>query len=473
MPVGVPHGPLRDFLGWYLDAFELGPTDRFALLAGPGHDPVLREMFGALLAGARLHVPPAGVTTDIGRLLDWLVESRITVLHATPGLLELMVRLAQDAVPGSRLERLRLIVAGGAPLTWGLVRRLRALTGAEIVNAYGTTETPQIASCHRVAPGDGDGQPDGAQVPVGAGVAGQSLLVLTPRGRLAGVGQRGEVVVRGRNLALGYAGGHGPGHRFGEDLQPGVRTFRTGDLGRYGADGLVRLDGRTDRQVSIDGYRIELGEVEATALRHPLVRQAIASLTHGAIGPLLTLRVTVSGPLRDSDLRTFLRDRIPAPAVPVSVQVVGEFRLGPTGKVLPCGPTLPSAPAGEPVGSRGAAGPGQPPPEPERALMAIEDTIRGVLGRSIGPDENFFDAGLTSLALVQLHEVSTRELPTALPVTALFAYPNLRALRRYLSGGEVAVPAAAHRPADTGQLRRIGSARRELRRRIRSESEQS
>ena len=486
LPVSVPHGPLRDFLHWYIDAFALGSADRFALLAGPGHDPVLREMFGALLAGARLHVPPADVATDVGSLLDWLAESRITVLHATPALLELMVRVGQDA---ARLDRLRLVVVGGAPLTWGLVRRLRALTGAEIVNAYGTTETPQIASCHRIVPEDGDRQPDGAQVPVGAGVAGQDLLVLTARARLAGVGQRGEVVVRGRNLALGYVGGHGPGHRFGDDPQPGVRTFRTGDLGRYGPDGLVRLDGRADRQVSIDGHRIELGEIEASALRHPLVRQAVASLTVGAIGPMLTLQVTASGPLQDGDLRTFLRVLLPAHAVPVSVHVVGEFRLGPTGKVLPADPPagVPGSTAGGSDGTAGAppGGIGDSAPvgstapstgpltEAERALVAIEDTIRGVLGRSIGPDENFFDAGLTSLALVQLHEVSTRELSTALPVTAMFAHPNLRALRRYLSGGEVAAPAVANRPTDAGQLRRIGSARRELRRRIRSESERS
>jgi hypothetical protein len=190
---------------------------------------------------------------------------------------------------------------------------------------------------------------------------------------------------------------------------------------------------------------------------------------------MLTLQVTASGPLQEGDLRTFLRVLLPAHAVPVSVQVVGEFRLGPTGKVLPADPV----PAGVP-GSIGDSAPvGSTAPstgpltEAERALVAIEDTIRGVLGRSIGPDENFFDAGLTSLALVQLHEVSTRELSTALPVTAMFAHPNLRALRRYLSGGEVAAPAVANRPTDAGQLRRIGSARRELRRRIRSESERS
>jgi yersiniabactin nonribosomal peptide synthetase len=115
--------------------------------------------------------------------------------------------------------------------------------------------------------------------------------------------------------------------------------------------------------------------------------------------------------------------------------------------------------------------PNDPLPASERALMAIERAIRGVIGRSIGKDENFFDAGLTSLALVQLHQVSTRELADPFPVTVMFAYPNLRALRRYLIEGESVAPTVVNPAVDGGRLRRIGNARRELRKRIRSESE--
>jgi hypothetical protein len=106
----------------------------------------------------------------------------------------------------------------------------------------------------------------------------------------------------------------------------------------------------------------------------------------------------------------------------------------------------------------------------DRAFLAIEVTIEVILGRPVGPDENFFEAGLTSLDLVRLHEVGTRQLTTELPVTAMFAYPNLRALRRHLAGEGTAVDLGG-RPAAASHVRRIGSARRELRKRNRSESE--
>lgn len=109
----------------------------------------------------------------------------------------------------------------------------------------------------------------------------------------------------------------------------------------------------------------------------------------------------------------------------------------------------------------------------EHALQVMERTVRAVLGRPIGPDENFFDAGLTSLTLVQLHQVSTRELPDPFPVTVMFACPNLRALRRHLTeeAPAPAAPGGLLRPTDATQLRRTAVARRELRRRIRTESE--
>lgn len=104
----------------------------------------------------------------------------------------------------------------------------------------------------------------------------------------------------------------------------------------------------------------------------------------------------------------------------------------------------------------------------QRALAAIEDAISGALGRPIGPDENYFDAGLTSVGLVRLHGACTSDLAEPFPVTVMFAYPNLRALGRYLADGEAAPAAAPGRGVDGNRLRRIGTARRDLRKRNRT-----
>jgi hypothetical protein len=97
-------------------------------------------------------------------------------------------------------------------------------------------------------------------------------------------------------------------------------------------------------------------------------------------------------------------------------------------------------------------------------LVVFERLARQAVGRPIGRDENFFEAGLTSLSLVRLHEECVRGLANPFPVTALFAHPNLRELRRFLENGARRQPSRV--VAGGVRPHRIGAARRELRKRI-------
>ena len=98
----------------------------------------------------------------------------------------------------------------------------------------------------------------------------------------APVGVKGEIYIGGAGLARGYlrraemtAERFVPA-RYGE--RGGERMYRTGDVGRYLADGNIEFIGRADNQVKIRGYRIELGEIEQTLTQHPAVSQSIVVL---------------------------------------------------------------------------------------------------------------------------------------------------------------------------------------------------
>lgn len=418
--VGVPHGPLRDFLLWYRVRFDLRSSDRFAMLAGPGHDPVLREIFGPLLVGAELYIPPRDLMPDPIRVSAWLGKTGISVLHATPPLLELLLTADEDG--GCLPDSLRLLEVGGAPLTQGLARRINEVTQAEIVNAYGTTETPQIVSCYSWVPNEDRHRDD--QVPVGAGCSGSQLVVVTEAGQPAGVGQRGEIVVRSRNLAEGYLPPIARSDLFKLDSVPGVRTFRTGDMGRYNLEGLIVLDGRQDRQVSIGGHRVELCEVEAAAMRHPNVRQALAEIRVGAGSNQLMLHVASVDPLTVKQLRGFLSRVLPSHAIPLSIHVVNNLGLDYRNKAK-AKPGLSESPHDH-------LNPTIPSAGPQTFLDRIAIAAADVLGRPLDQDENFFDAGLNSLSLVQIHEACIAGSAQPFPITVLFARPNLRALARYL-----------------------------------------
>ena len=478
--VVVPPEALAATLDAYAEAFAPDHRDRVPLLSGLGHDPVLRDMLVPLYAGGVSVVPEENLLADPPAVAAFLRRQRVTVWHTTPALCELTLAAAD----GRRLDALRLVVLGGGTLTAGLVRRLRALSSATVVNAYGTTETPQLATWRTVR--DEELPEDEEALPVAAASANAALLVVTEAGAPAGIGQRGEVVVRGRHLATGYLDdGDGDGFVPDPGGVPGVRAFRTGDLGRLDPSGAVHLAGRRDRQVQLHGFRVELAEVETAARRCPGVRQAAATLADTPVGEVLSLYVVPAegGSVEPEALRAQLRRHLPAHAVPARIHVVPA--LGTNANHKPVAPaTPPGDTSGEGPSTAGVAGAGDGTPahtaavggagsavpasphrrEADEVLSTVTRVLGTLLHRTVGPEENFFDAGLNSISLLRLREWLQRELAVSLPAADLFAHPNARALARRLAvpGG----PPRDPRPADPGLL--AGGHPREVRRRVRA-----
>jgi acyl-coenzyme A synthetase/AMP-(fatty) acid ligase len=328
-PAAVEVGPgaLGHTLDWYARAFTIGSGDRVGLLAGLGHDPMLRDTFVPLLSGGVLAVPPPDVFAGPDRLLSFIGSAGLTILHCTPGLLELV--LTAHAADGRGLESLRLVVSGGAALSLGIVRRLRDACNATVVNAYGSTETPQIASCEVVSEAFNrydPSLPDDTPIGIGNGVGDAELLLSD---------LDGEIVVRSPNLATGYLAGTGTAFLPDPRGVPDFRAYRTGDLGRRGDDGSIRVLGRLDRQMSINGHRVAPEEIERTALRHPAVIQAVAGPVSSEGGDLVGLTVVLASPEATDarSLRGFLRERLPRPVVPTQIRIVPELALNHNHKV--------------------------------------------------------------------------------------------------------------------------------------------
>jgi amino acid adenylation domain-containing protein len=427
LPVRSGEAALAHFLRWYPRQFGLGVTDRFAMLSGLGHDPLLREVFTPLVLGAQVCVPPPHTTRDPQRLAEWLRETGVTVLHATPPLIRLL-GTARDLVEHP-LPALRLVVSGGDQLTLADAALVRHFApGARLVNAYGTTETPQIHAWYAVdwsMVEHHDWEP-GRPVPVGTGATGTQLLVLDALGRPAGVGELGEVVVRSHHLADGYAGRDTEHARF--STVDGARQFRTGDLGRIGPAGAVTLAGRTDDQVSIRGHRVELAEVEAALAAHPDVAAAIATVVReDGEAVLVGYAVPTRPGLRPETLRAHLRSVLPSYAVPAAIGLLERIPVTPNGK-----PDRAALPMVERGGVEAVV-----PVEMVSARQGTERLVTGlwqaVLGVPVvGATQNFFDAGGHSLAMVEVASRLGDALGRPVEVVTLFRYPTARTLGAFL-----------------------------------------
>lgn len=418
--------PLAHFLDWYARTMDLRADDRFALLGGLSHDPLLRELVTPLTTGAALHVPPGELARDPVRLAAWLASERITVLHATPQLVRLLLAGARSALPD-----LRLVAIGGDQLTGTDVDHVRGLApAAKVVNLYGTTETPQGQAFHVLSPARLHDA--GGPVPVGRGIDGVQLLVLGPEGQPAAIGELGRVTIRSRYLATGYLsdGELDPvstAARFSSsEGDEEDRMYTTGDLGRYGPDGDVTLAGREDDQVKIRGFRLEPGEVQAALLAHPRVLSAAVVADAGPDGALLRGYAVPAGPgLTIEALREHLARLLPEYAMPATLTLLPVLPLTPNGKLDRAALTRPVPGPADNVAE-------EPVTPTERIVAGVWREVLSL--PRIGVETNFFEAGGHSMAIVMVQAQLSTLLERELDIVDLFRYPTVRGLAAHLDG---------------------------------------
>jgi amino acid adenylation domain-containing protein len=385
--VACSHEPLTRFINWQSSAFHLGAEDRFSMLSGLSHDPLLRDVFAPLSLGAVLEIPEQAKVFAPGGVRTWLAETRCTVVHGTPAMGQLMTAGGGDG----DLPDLRLVFWGGDLLSGKLVGDIaRIAPSVENVNFYGATETPQAVSFFRIPPD----QPRGLRAPIGAGVPGFQVLLLDEHGREVAAGETGEVAIVSRYLSLGYI-------ERGQIAQTwpqtgagdGTRLYRTGDIGRRESDDVVVLLGRRDDQVKIRGYRVDLSEIDA-ALR------TIPGVTDAAVLPLreaddVKIAAFVAGPDAGTEalVSEALKAKLPAYMHPYALQILSEIPLLPNGKV--------DRKQLEIVAKKPARTARLAASATEAALMACWGPIFG--REQLSSDDSFVSLGGDSLSYVQAY----------------------------------------------------------------------
>ncbi|MBW3570414.1 MAG: amino acid adenylation domain-containing protein, partial [Gemmatimonadetes bacterium] len=418
--VMVPHGGACNFLRAMAEAPGIRADDVLLAVTTIAFDISVLELFLPLSLGARAVVATREQAADPALLGALLAPSGATVMQATPATWAML--LASGWAPRTGMR----VLSGGEALPRTVADALLS-AGAEVWNLYGPTETTVWSTSVRV-PAEG-------AIPLGEPVANTTLYVLDPAGHPAPLGVPGELFIGGAGVTRGYL--HRPAltaERFVPDPfgAAGNRLYRTGDRVRRRTDGALDFLGRVDFQVKLRGFRIELGEIEAALRAHPGVGAA-AALVREEAGDARLLAYVVprdpDAPPAGTELRAFLRARLPEYMVPAAFVALDAFPLTPSGKVdrraLPARDAQPEA--------RTFVAPRTPQ---EQALAGI---WREVLRReSVGLEDDFFELGGHSILATQVLSRVRRELGVELPLRALFEAPTVRALAERL-GGAVAV----------------------------------
>src|ERR1043166_7271303 len=170
--------------------------------------------------------------------------------------------------------------------------------------------------------------------------------------------------------------------------EPGARLYRTGDWARYLPTGDIEFLGRVDNQAKVRGFRIEPGEIEAVLARHEAVRDAVVTVVKSESGEkqlvAYVIPVSAESEPNPSQLRQFLKERLPEYMIPSFLITLEQFSLTANGKV-----DYRALPA------PGTARPGietifVPPSTPtEEKLAQLSASVLGV--ERMGIHDNFFE----------------------------------------------------------------------------------
>jgi amino acid adenylation domain-containing protein len=418
-PKGVMgrHGPLTHFLPWLRETFQLSEKDRFSLLSSISTNKLQREIFTALCLGASLYIPDDEEIGGFGKLDHWLRANEINIIHLTPAMMQLLDDTARDTVLS-----IRKVFFGGDLLKMRDVSRVRkVMPNAEITNFYNSSET-QRGGGYVVLTDQGlDNEKEIRSL--GKGVKDVQLLILNQAGKLAGIGEQGEICVRSPHLARGYLGDDAlTKERFITNPFTGIphdRIYRTGELGRYLPDSTVEFIARAENRFSIRGFRVELGEIESAVSEHPAVGQAAIVGYQDPTEMLVAYFVAKTGQtVTVPDLRNFLRARLPRHMIPAHFIPLDSIPLTATGKVdrtaLASLKRMDMESTSPYVAPRNGI---------ERALCSVWAEILGI--ERVGIDDDFFDLGGHSLLAARLISRIVQSFHVELPLKALFDAPTV------------------------------------------------
>jgi len=322
LPKGVmiTHRSVLRFLEWAWKYFGISQSDRASQHSPLHFDLSTFDIFSTLGAGAELHLTPSGVNLLPHKMGQYIRKARLTQWFSVPSVLNLMAKL--DVVRPADFPDLRRVMWCGEVLpTPTLIHWMRRLPHARFTNLYGPTEATIASSYYTVPRCPAH---ERAPIPIGTACDGEELMILDDEMRPVRDGEIGNLYIGGVGLSPGYW--NDPEKTRSVFLpRPGgagldERVYRTGDLGRRGADGLLYFAGRTDTQIKSRGYRIELGEIESALNALPGLRECavVAVRTEGFEGWMICCAyVTARGAdIPPSGLRQSLASAVPAYMLP-------------------------------------------------------------------------------------------------------------------------------------------------------------
>nr|WP_325096951.1 AMP-binding protein [Cobetia sp. cqz5-12] len=242
------------------------------------------------------------------------------------GLNTLFVALCNN--PGFQaldFSKLKITTSGGVALTRKAAEEWKRITGSDISEGYGMTETSPIVSFNPL---------DAIQLgTIGRPMPSTEVRLYDDEGALVAMGEPGELCVKGPQVMKGYW----QREQATKDSFTADGFLRTGDIAVFQDDGYMRIVDRKKDMIIVSGFNVYPNEVEDVIVRHPDVLEAAAvSVVDERSGEAIKLYVVLKdgAELEADALRDWSRKELASYKVPRQVVFIDELPKTNVGKVL-------------------------------------------------------------------------------------------------------------------------------------------
>jgi amino acid adenylation domain-containing protein len=423
-PKGVmaSHRNLINYIQVAQAHYRFDRHDRMPAIARFTFSISLFELLSPLVAGGTLQILEREHILDFRRMIQTLEQ--VTVIHTSPSLLRKLVEyIRSNQIDLQKFQRLKHVSTGGDMVPADLLEAMKAtFQNAEIYVIYGCSEISCMGCTY---PAPRDQMIDKSRV--GKPFPNVSVRLYDPNQNLVPIGIVGEIYFAGAGVTKGYLNR--------EELTQekfvvinGQRFYRTGDMGRFDADGNLEILGRSDFQIQLRGMRIELGEVELALRQAPGVRDGVVMAPEVDGEKALVAYVVLDSAQKPTheELRRFLMAKLPDYMVPTLFIELEALPLNINQKVdrraLPV-PTSMRSLSTKPYVA--------PKTSLEQALADIWVPILGL--EQVSVQDDFFSLGGHSLMAAQVLSRLQETLNLEISINRLFEFPTIASLAAHLA----------------------------------------
>ncbi len=416
----VEHRTIVNTIIWRKNNYEYAPG--YVSLQVPPYffDSSVTDIFTPLLGGSRLVLIRDEERSDLTVLKKTITKNSVTHFIVVPIFYNVLLEEIADA-----LNHIKMICCAGDNFPDELIRKhFERLPHVRIFNEYGPTENSVNSTAYEL-------HPQSPKALIGKPINNVAVYVLDKRLGLCPLGVTGELCLAGSSLSRGYLNRPELTHEKFVKAQLFENTsplfYRTGDLGRWLADGNLEFLGRVDNQVKIRGMRIEIGEIENQLLKHEQIKEVVVLLRQENGDESYLSAYIVPHSLQHTDLephklKEYLSHVLPGYMIPAYFPILEKLPLTPNGKLdikaLPAPPQEPTeayAPARN---------------ELEQKLIEIWEAV--LRKKDIGINHNFFSIGGDSIKSIQILS-RLKSAGYQLEMKDLFQYPFISQLSNHVA----------------------------------------